>query len=52
MKMISGKMIFFFFFFVFGCIPENILQRYTKDRAEGAGGETCVFGKWFMKNWA
>jgi hypothetical protein len=34
---------------VFGCIPENILQCYVKDRAEGAGGEACVFGKWFTK---
>ena len=37
------------FFFVFGCIPknvlENILQCYAKDRAERAGGEVCVFGK-------
>ncbi len=45
--MILGKMIFFFF--VFGCIPENapenILQCYTKDRVEMAGGEACVFGK-------
>jgi hypothetical protein len=52
MKMISGKMIFFF---VFGCILENasknILQYCAKDRAEGVGGggETCVFGKWFTK---
>ena len=46
MKMISGKMIFFF---VFGCILENaqknILQCCAKDRAEGAGGEACGFGK-------
>ena len=52
MKIILGKIIFFFFF-VFGCIPknvsENILQYCTKDRAKGAGGETCVFGKWFTK---
>jgi hypothetical protein len=48
MKMISGKMIFFFFS-VFGCIPENILQCCVKDKAEGAGGEACVFGKWFTK---
>ena len=38
MKMISGKMIFFFFF-VFRYIPENapenILQCCVKDRAEG-----------------
>jgi hypothetical protein len=51
--MISGKMIFFFFFSVFGCIPENarenILQCCAKDRVEGAGGEACVFGKWFTK---
>jgi hypothetical protein len=44
---------YFFLFFVFGCIPENalenILQCYAKDRAEGAGGEVCVFGKWFTK---
>jgi hypothetical protein len=50
MKMISGKMIFFS---VFVCIPENapknILQCYAKDRAEGARGEACVFGKLFMK---
>jgi hypothetical protein len=43
----------FFFFAVFGLIPENvpknILQCYAKDRAEGAEGETCVFGKWFTK---
>ena len=42
-----------FFFFVFGCIPENtlenILQCCAKDRAEGARGEACVFGKWFTK---
>ena len=41
------------FFSVFGCILENalknILQCYAKDRAEGAGGEACIFGKWFMK---
>ena len=47
MKIISGKMIFFFS--VFGLIPENvqqnILQCYAKDRVEGAEGETCVFGK-------
>jgi hypothetical protein len=40
-------------FFVFGCIsenvPENILQCCAKDRAEGAEGEACVFGKWFTK---
>ena len=39
------------FFSVFGCIPENapenILQYCVKDRAEGVGGEVCVFGKWF-----
>ena len=38
-----------FFFSVFGCIPknapENILQCHSKDIAEWAGGETCVFGK-------
>ena len=34
---------------VFDCIPENILQCCVKDRAEGAGGEACVFGKWFTK---
>ena len=38
---------FFFFFSVFGCIPENtlenILQCCEKDRAEEAGGEACVF---------
>ena len=32
--MILGKMIFFF---VFGRIPENILQCYAKDRAERVG---------------
>ena len=37
------------FVFVFGCIPENILQCCAKDRTEGAGGEACVFGKWFTK---
>jgi hypothetical protein len=41
------------FFSVFGCISKNalgnILQCCAKDRAEGAGGEACVFGKWFMK---
>ena len=41
------------FFSVFGCIPENasenILLCCAKDRAEGAGGEACVFGKWFTK---
>ena len=42
------KMIFFFFF-VFGCILENILQSCAKDKVEGAGGEACVFGKWFTK---
>ena len=53
MKMIWGKMIFFIFFSVFGCIskngPENILQCRSKDIAEWAGDETCVFGKWFTK---
>ena len=34
---------------VFDCIPENILQCCVKDRAEGVGGEACVFGKWFTK---
>ena len=38
---------------MFGCIlenaPENILQCCAKVRAEGAGGEACGFGKWFMK---
>ena len=38
-----------FFFYLFGCISENILQCCAKDRAEGAGGEACVFGKWFTK---
>jgi hypothetical protein len=41
------------FFSVFGCIlenaPKNILQCYAKDREEVAGGEMCVFGKWFTK---
>ena len=41
------------FFSMFGCIsknaPENILQCCMKDRARGAGGEACVFGKWFTK---
>ena len=50
--MISGKMIFFFFS-VFGCIlenaPENIQLCCVKDRAEEMRGETCVFGKCFMK---
>ena len=38
---------------MFGCIsenaPKNILQCCMKDRARGAGGEACVFGKWFTK---
>jgi hypothetical protein len=42
MKIILGKMIFFS---MFGCISENILQCCAKDRAKGAGGEVCVFGK-------
>jgi hypothetical protein len=50
MKIISEK---YFFFSVFGCIPENVLENIlqccAKDRAEGVGGETCVFGKWFTK---
>jgi hypothetical protein len=33
------------FFSVFGYIPENILQCCAKDRAEGIGGEVCIFGK-------
>jgi hypothetical protein len=41
------------FFPVFSCILENalenILQCCVKDRAEGVGGEACVFGKWFTK---
>jgi hypothetical protein len=37
------------FFSVFDFIPENILQCCVKDRAEGVGGETCIFGKWFTK---
>ena len=41
------------FFSVFGCIPnndpENILQYCAKDRAEKAGGEACIFGKWFTE---
>jgi hypothetical protein len=53
MKMISRKMIFFFFFSVFGCIPENasknILQCYAKDREEETRAEACVFKKWFTK---
>ena len=36
-------------FSVFGCISKNILQCCVKDRAEGVGGEACVFGKWFTK---
>jgi hypothetical protein len=36
-------------FSVFDYIPENILQCCVKDRAEGVGGEACVFGKWFTK---
>jgi hypothetical protein len=47
MKMISGKMIFFFS--VFGCIIENALKNIlhccVKDRVEGEWGEACVFGK-------
>ena len=39
----------FFFFLVFGCIPENILQYCAKYRAEGMGDEVCVFRKWFTK---
>ena len=50
MKIILGKMIFFF---VFGCISknvsENILQYCAKDRAERAWGEEYVFWKWFTK---
>ena len=38
-----------FFFSVFGCILENILQCCVKDRAEGVGGEVCIFEKWFTK---
>ena len=38
---------------MFGCIlenaPKNILQCCAEDIAEGAGDETCVFGKWFTK---
>ncbi len=34
-----------FFFFVFGYIPENILQCCVKDRAKEVGVEACVFGK-------
>jgi hypothetical protein len=41
------------FFSVFSCIPENapknILLCCVKDRAEGAGSEVYVFGKWFTK---
>ena len=41
------------FFSVFGCFLENalenILQCCTKDKAEGATGEACVFWKWFTK---
>jgi hypothetical protein len=52
MKIISGKMIFFFFVFdlIPENVPENILQCYAKDGAEGAEGETCVFGKWLRKD--
>ena len=50
MQMISRKT---FVFPVFICILENasknILQCCAKDREEVAGGETCVFGKWFTK---
>ena len=28
---------------------ENILQCFAKDRAKRAGGEACIFGKWFTK---
>ena len=45
-EIILGKMIFFS---VFGCILENILQCCVKDRAEGVGGEVCIFEKWFTK---
>ena len=37
------------FFSVFCCIPENILQCCAKNGAKGAGGEACIFGKWFTK---
>ena len=43
-KCFQMKMIFFFFS-VFGCIPENILQCCAKDRAEGAGGWGLRFWK-------
>jgi hypothetical protein len=50
---ICFQMKMIFFFSVFGCILENalenILQYCAKYRAEGVGGEACVFGKWFTK---
>ena len=46
MKMISGKMIFFFRVWLHS---ENILQCCVKDRIEGVGVAACVFGKWFTK---
>ena len=55
--MFSDKMIlrnFFFFFSMFGCIPENvlenILQYYATDRAEGARVRHAFFKNSLRKN--
>ena len=46
------KMIFFFFS-VFGCIQENVLENIysvvRKIEQKEWRGETCIFGKWFTK---
>jgi hypothetical protein len=46
---------FFFFFFFFSCLVafwkmlRKIFYSVVRKRVERAGGEVCVFGKWFTK---
>ncbi len=40
------------FFSVFDRIPENILQCYVKDRAEGVGVRRAFLENGLRKNWA
>ena len=38
--------------FFFGCISENILLCYAKDKIEGAGVRRAFFENGLRKNWA
>ena len=52
MKMISGKMIFFFFLCLVAfrkMLWKIFYSVVRKIEQKEWGGETCIFGKWFMK---